>query len=691
MSLEFKYNAHERSLYVTLGIIIVLTVTIIMSIHTTFSYLHTKNKILQEIKQSSKETVVSLQKNVTNLIKSYSINEYDKLIFNAMQRKDNFAIIVEDYNMGKILGEKSFFSGKIRDAQWNIVDYDSKNSEHGRALKKCYYSDKYEIISDTGSHLGTISIYISDNVMNEELNKIIIGSVINLFAISLLLILSLFITIRFFVLKPLSDIIEVIKNHDDDGIPVDLIPTHGSKEIFLLSSTMNHMIISIKNSRVAFKEQKSAMHYQANHDALTGLANRILFNERLEQSMMKAKNKSSKVALFFIDLDHFKGINDSLGHDVGDKILKVVTQRLSKIIQKKDALARLGGDEFAIIVEDLRHGQDASLLANKIVKLLAQPITIDEHVLYISSSIGISIYPNDGISSGNLIKYADAAMYKAKDEGRNNFQYYSSEMTELAFERVVMDTSLREALKNEDFIVYYQPQVNGESGEITGMEALVRWKHPTMGLVPPSKFIPLAEETGMIIQLDQYVMRCGMKQMVQWHNQKLKHGVLALNLAIKQLNQKDFIPMLKRMFEETKCKPEWIELEVTEGQIMTNPDEAIKILKQINEMGIKLAVDDFGTGYSSLSYLKRLPIDKLKIDQSFIRDLPDDEEDAAITKAVIALSKSLNLRVIAEGVETQEQKEFLVQNGCKHIQGYLYAKPMTASEMGEILKNGFIS
>ncbi|MDO8454734.1 MAG: GGDEF domain-containing phosphodiesterase, partial [Sulfurimonas sp.] len=361
------------------------------------------------------------------------------------------------------------------------------------------------------------------------------------------------------------------------------------------------------------------------------------------------------------------------------------------IVKKRDAISRMGCYEFSNIVEDLRNGQDASLLANKIVKLLAQPITIDEHVLYISSSIGISIYPDDGVSSGNLIKYADAAMYKAKDEGRNNFQYYSAEMTELAFERVMMDTSLRKALKNGDFVVYYQPQVNGESDEITGMEALVRWKHPTMGLVPPSKFIPLAEETGMIIPLDQYVMRTAMKQMVQWHNQGLKHGVVALNLAIKQLNQKDFIPMLKRMLEETKCKSEWIELEVTEGQIMTNPDEAIKILKQIHEMGIRLAVDDFGTGYSSLSYLKRLPIDKLKIDQSFIRDLPEDEEDAAIAKAIIALSKSLNLRVIAEGVETQEQKEFLVANGCNHIQGYFYAKPMSASEMGEVLKNGFSS
>ncbi|MFA6196535.1 MAG: EAL domain-containing protein [Sulfurimonas sp.] len=689
--MDFKNITHERSLYVTLGVIIVLVVTIIMSIHTTYIYMDTKNNIFQGMKQSSRHIIVSLQKNVMDLMKSYSINEYDKLVLNEMEGRDNFAIIVEDYNMGKILGEKAFLSGKIRDTEGNIVDYDSKNSEQNKQLEACYYSDKYDITTDLGDKLGTIAIYISNISMNAELNKIIIGSVINLVLLSLLLLLSLFIIIHFFILKPLSDIIGYIKHSDRDGIPVELIPSHGSKEISLLSNTMNNMITSIRDSRIALKAQKNALHYQANHDALTGLANRILFNDRLEQSIIKAKNNSTKIALFFIDLDHFKKINDSLGHEIGDKILKVVTQRLNETICKEATLARLGGDEFSIIVEELRQGQDASLLANKLIELLSQPITIEDNLLYISSSIGISIYPDDGVSAQNLVKYADAAMYKAKDEGRNNFQYYSAEMTELAFERVVMDASLREALKNENFVVYYQPQVNGENNELIGMEALVRWQHSTMGLIAPSKFIPLAEETGMIIPLDQYVMRCAMKQMTKWYKEGFNPGVVALNLAIKQLHQKDFIPMLENMLKETECKAEWIELEVTESQIMTNPEEAIKILKQINAMGIKLAVDDFGTGYSSLSYLKRLPIDKLKIDQSFIRDLPEDEEDASITRAVIALSKSLNLRVIAEGVETKEQKEFLVKNGCSNIQGYFYAKPMPANEMEKVLSEGFNS
>ena len=453
MFLEFKNSTHERSLYVTLGMFIVLVVTIIMSIHTTYVYMDTKNSIFQGMKQSSRHIIVSLQKNVMDLMKSYSINEYDKLVLNEMEGRDNFAIIVEDYNMGKILGEKAFLSGKIRDAEGNIIDYDSKNSEQNKQLEVCYYSDKYDITTDSGDKLGTIAIYISNISMNAQLNKIIIGSIINLVLLSLLFLLSLFIIIHFFILKPLSGIISCIKHSDHDGIPVELIPSHGSKEIFLLSNTMNNMIISIRDSRIALKAQKNALHYQANHDALTGLANRILFNDRLEQSIIKAKNNSTKVALFFIDLDHFKKINDSLGHEIGDKILKVVTQRLNETICKEATLARLGGDEFSIIVEELRQGQDASLLANKLIELLSQPLTIEDNLLYISSSIGISIYPDDGVSAQNLIKYADAAMYKAKDEGRNNFQYYSAEMTELAFERVVMDASLREALKNGDFIV----------------------------------------------------------------------------------------------------------------------------------------------------------------------------------------------------------------------------------------------
>ena len=443
-----------------------------------------------------------------------------------------------------------------------------------------------------------------------------------------------------------------------------------------------------KQAEAELLKQKDILNHQAHHDALTGLANRILFNDRLEQSLKKAKRFNTKIAILFIDLDHFKEINDSLGHAVGDDILKIVTNRLNSAIRNEDSIARLGGDEFVIMLDGLTQGQNASLLAQKILAVLAQPVTIEGHILYVSSSIGISIYPDDGSSTDNLLKYADSAMYRAKAEGRNNFQFYSSEMTELAFERVVMEASLRAALENEDFVVYYQPQVDATNSELVGMEALVRWNHVTMGIISPTKFIPLAETTGLIIELDQFVMRTAMEQIAKWYDSGLNPGKLALNLAVKQLQKKDFIQTLERMLSETKCKPEWIELEVTEGKIMNNPEEAIIILNQISDLGIELAIDDFGTGYSSLSYIKKLPIHKLKIDQSFIRDLPNDAEDSAITKTIISLTQNLNLKVIAEGVETKEQREFLINNGCNYIQGYFYSKPVEANEIEIILTKG---
>lgn len=435
------------------------------------------------------------------------------------------------------------------------------------------------------------------------------------------------------------------------------------------------------------REQKDILQYQAHHDALTELPNRVLFDDRLKHSIEKAKRDKSKFAVFFIDLDRFKQINDSLGHRVGDRVLQEVSIRINSVIREADTLSRLGGDEFTILTGSLTKYQDASILAQKILDALSGPMYLEKQTLYISTSIGISLFPKDSQDAQNLLKYADAAMYRAKEDGRNNFQFYSAEMTEFASENLALEASLREGLEKGEFVVYYQPQTNGYTGELIGMEALVRWNHPTFGLTLPSKFIPLAEETGLIVPLDMFVMKSAMKQMVDWYAKGFNPKVVSLNLAMKQLQQKDFLKILQSMLQETGCKPEWIELEITETQIMTNPEEAIKVLQQISDMGIKLAVDDFGTGYSSLSYLKRLPIDKLKIDQSFIRDLPNDDEDASITRAVIGLSKSLNLKVIAEGVEIEEQKNFLLDNGCSSIQGYLYAKPMSPADLEEMLKN----
>ncbi len=431
------------------------------------------------------------------------------------------------------------------------------------------------------------------------------------------------------------------------------------------------------------RKQKISLDYQAHHDALTGLPNRILFNDRLQQGLEKAKRHGTELALFFIDLDEFKQINDSLGHEIGDKVLIVATERLKAKIRKEDTLARLGGDEFIIIIEKYKKVQDISKLAQKILKVLVQPIHLEGHTLYISCSIGISLYPKDDTDAQNLLKYADTAMYKAKEEGRNNFQFYSADMTELAFERIVMKTGLRQALEEEEFVVYYQAQINANTGKLIGVEALLRWNHPVMGLVLPEKFIPLAKETGIIIEIDQWVMQKAMKQVMHWYDEGLEPGVLAVNLTITHLKRDDFFQILQDKMEVIDFKSEWLEMELSEREVMKKYEEAITKLQQINDLGIGITIDNFGTGHSSLADLKRLPINKLKIDRSFIKDIPEDEEDAAIVKAIISLAKILNLDIIAEGVETAIQKEFLLENGCKNIQGYYYGRPMPADEMRE--------
>ncbi len=468
-------------------------------------------------------------------------------------------------------------------------------------------------------------------------------------------------------------------NNEDFWVDVTLTP------INLHNHDVMHVIwrdiSDRKRAERKLLEQKDILDYQAHHDSLTELPNRVLFNDRLEQGLEKAKRKKIDLALLFIDLDHFKQINDSLGHSTGDKFLKMVTHRLKNNIRRSDTLARVGGDEFTIIMEDIRSIEDSSLLAQKILNILVEPFDIDGRVLYISGSIGISLYPRDGKNVDDLLKYADTAMYKAKDEGRNNFQFYSSDMTEFALKRVAMKTSLREAIKKEEFVVYFQSQVDASIEKLIGMEALVRWEHPSMGLLSPIEFIDLAVETGMIIEIDNLVMKMAMKQVSAWYKEGLEPGILALNLTMQQLESDNFIQRLQDNIQSSEFNPEWLELEITEGQVMKKPEEAIVKLNQINELGIKIAIDDFGTGYSSLSYLKRFPINKLKIDQSFIKDIPHNDEDVAIVKAIIALAQSLNLDILAEGVETTIQKEFLLANGCKNIQGYYYARPMPSDEM----------
>ena len=436
--------------------------------------------------------------------------------------------------------------------------------------------------------------------------------------------------------------------------------------------------------RIKIQEQLAVeqvkLTYLTNHDPLTNLPNRFLFHDRVHQAIKRAHRSFTQFVVFFIDLDRFKEVNDSLGHVVGDRVLKEATRRLKGHMREADTIARLGGDEFALIVESAQHLKDVEYVAERLLELFRKPMMIDEHELYVSCSIGISLFPNDGETPEALFRNADAAVYRAKDEGKNNYCFYTAEMTERAFERVLMESSLRRAIEHDEFRIFYQPQFDAAREKLIGMEALIRWQHPELGLVTPDRFITQAEESGLIIQIDQWVMLHACRQVAFWNKKGLKPGNLALNLSMKQLHETDFIERIEHLFNQSGCHPENLELEITESQIMHNPDQVIRVLNRVNALGISVAVDDFGTGYSSLAYLKRLPVTKLKIDQSFIRDLPDDEEDAGITKAIIALAKSLKLTVIAEGVETEAQKNFLLHEGCHNIQGYFYGKPMPAEQ-----------
>ncbi len=428
-------------------------------------------------------------------------------------------------------------------------------------------------------------------------------------------------------------------------------------------------------------EQKKALRHQAHHDALTNLPNRSLLLDRLEQGIKRAERNGTILAVFFIDVDDFKKINDSLGHHIGDKVLISVAQRLSKIIRGEDTLSRLGGDEFMIVAECSIRAQFVSRLANDILTLFSEPITIEGHTLHITASIGISFYPQDATEVNDLLRYADAAMYRAKNEGKHTYRYYSPEMTQYLLERVQMEEELRQAIAREEFIVYYQPQYDATDRKVTGMEALIRWHHPVRGLVMPDAFIPLAEATGLIVEIDRWVMRTAMREVRQWRDEGIDTGMLSLNLSVRELMSSSFVSRIQEEMQAVGFKPEWLELEVTEREMMTDPDKSIARLNQLSALGIAIAVDDFGTGYSSLSYLKQLPVDKLKIDRSFVQGVMDNQDDASITKAVIALAKSLNLHVTAEGAETSSQADFLVANGCSNIQGYFFGKPMPGHEM----------
>jgi diguanylate cyclase (GGDEF)-like protein/PAS domain S-box-containing protein len=452
------------------------------------------------------------------------------------------------------------------------------------------------------------------------------------------------------------------------------------------------------------KEAEQRIRYLAYYDGTTGLPNRQFFMERLQQALVDAKRYHRQLGVLSLDLDQFKRINDTLGHTAGNELLLAVSRRLSEVVRANDTLAhddtdealahdgrgtvaRLGGDEFSLLITELAHYHDAAKVGRRLLEELRMPFRVAGQEVFVSASLGLALYPLDGEDAESLVKNAGAAMHFAKDQGRDNYQFYSRAMNSTALEKLAMEAQLRRALERDELVLYFQPKIRATTGEIVGLEALIRWQHPELGLVPPSQFIPLAEETGLIVPIGEWVLHSACRQNRLWQQAGHPPVHVAVNIASPHFRQGALSDSVAAALQDSGLDPGWLELEVTESMLMQSVDTTLATLFKLKDRGVRLAIDDFGTGYSSLSYLKRFPLDTLKIDRSFVKDLPRDAEDAAIAKAIIAMAHSLKLEVVAEGVESAEQLAFLQQHGCDVVQGFLFSRPVPAAAFGSLLAN----
>ncbi len=459
----------------------------------------------------------------------------------------------------------------------------------------------------------------------------------------------------------------------------------GAQDYLVKGQGDGHLISRVIDYSIERKKDVQQLSHLANYDSLTGLANRLLFRERLDRALIRADRSKTLVALFVIDLDRFKNVNDTLGHDAGDQLLIEVANRLKECTREGDTVCRLGGDEFTIIMEDVKNVDDAVVIADKVLSFMKKPFDINANEIFVTPSIGITVYPIDDTNAGHLFINADSAMYQAKESGRNCYRFYTENMNSYLVVKMEMEKKLRRAIERNEFVLYYQPKFNVLNRELIGAEALIRWQDPGEGMISPALFIPLAEETGLINEITDWVMQKACKQNSEWQKQGYQPIRMAVNLSPKQFLQEN---LAQRIFNQIICSdlaPKYVELEITEGALVEDVLKSTEILNELKKWGIHISIDDFGTGYSSLSYLKKIPLDTLKIDQSFVRDLMEDSDDAAIVSAIIAMAKSLRLNVIAEGVETAEQLNYLTVNGCNEVQGFFTGRPVPAEEFVQFM------
>jgi diguanylate cyclase (GGDEF)-like protein/PAS domain S-box-containing protein len=475
-----------------------------------------------------------------------------------------------------------------------------------------------------------------------------------------------------------------LRNYRKDGSlfwnELHIAPVHD-----LAGGATTHFV-SIINDISERVRYQHALEYQANHDSLTGLANRNLLGDRIEQAIAWAKRNNHVMGVMLLDLDHFKLINDASGHSAGDALLKEVANRLMACVRETDTVARLGGDEFVIILTDLPQPGDVDQIAEKILSTLSRPTEIAGREVFVTASIGVSLYPRDGDHGEILLRYADMAMYRVKEHGRNSVRQFVPEMGSTAISRLDMEGAMRRGLERGEFVLHYQPKIDLTTQHVVGAEALIRWQHPQIGLVHPIEFIRLAEETGLILPLGEWVLAEACRQQVQWRQQGLQPLKVAINMSARQFRQDELADRIAAVFASTGADPAHVILELTESMVMHDVDSTLAALRALKKLGVSLSLDDFGTGYSSLSYLRRFPIDELKIDRSFINDIHTNPDDAAIAGAIIAMARSLGLSVVAEGVENKEQADLLTRLGCNQVQGYYYARPLTVAAFANRLR-----
>jgi diguanylate cyclase (GGDEF)-like protein len=544
-----------------------------------------------------------------------------------------------------------------------------------------YLEDSLDLVhpvkNSTGDRMGVLFIRLDLEVLYQSMWRAF-GAIALAAGLALMLAFAIMAWLQRIIIRPLSMLNELMHAVSDDKDYSVRCDVSGQDEIGYLSAGFNQMLEKID-------AHDNRLRRIAHYDNVTELPNRHYFNQRLEDAISVAAGAKEHVGVLFIDLDNFKVVNDTLGHNVGDMLLKDVSGRISKTLRGSDCVCRIGGDEFAVILQELPGHSEAAVVAGKILNELAQPMWLNDSEIYIGASIGISLYPDDAPDMNALLRCADVAMYYAKSRGKNNYQLFQQDMEGKALKRLALESAMRKALELKEFVLHYQPQVDLFSGKVIAVEALIRWPRPDLGVVGPSDFIPVAEESGLIIPLGEWVLRTACRQAREWMDAGTPLRV-AVNLSGRQFSDDRLVSNILAITKEVGLPPDMLELEITESMLMESKDSSVTKLEQLKNAGFMLSVDDFGTGYSSMSYLKRFPIHALKIDRSFIQELPGNMDDAAITKAIVSMATSLGLAIVAEGVETPEQMEFLRENGCKVSQGYFFGRAVPADQIGDLVK-----